>query len=60
MVILEILPKVLQETTEIDFFIHDSDHSYEVMKFECDLASEFLNDRAVLIADNVDASCSFL
>ena len=39
---LEILPKVLQETTEIDFFIHDSDHSYEVMKFECDLASSSL------------------
>ena len=28
---------------EIELFIHDSDHSYEIMKFECDLIQNNFN-----------------
>ena len=36
----------------IDLFIHDSDHSYEVMKFECDLVQNNLENIDIIIDDH--------
>ena len=48
----EFLEKILKTNREIDLFIHDSDHSYEVMKFECDLVQKYLNNIDIIIDDH--------
>lgn len=44
------LERVLSENP-VDLFIHDSDHSYDVMKFECELALSVRPDATVVIDD---------
>jgi hypothetical protein len=44
---------------EIDFFMHDSEHSYECMSFEFRTAWEALRDGGVLVADDVNASAAW-
>ena len=46
------LEKIIKNNTEIELFIHDSDHSYEVMKFECDLVQNHLNNIDIIIDDH--------
>lgn len=48
----EFLEKIISENHGIDLFIHDSDHSYEVMKFECDLIQNKLNNIDLIIDDH--------
>lgn len=45
------LKEVISKNQDIDLFIHDSDHSYEVMKFECDLVQNKLNNIDMIIDD---------
>jgi len=46
------LEKIINENKNIDLFIHDSDHSYEVMKFECDLVQNNLENIDIIIDDH--------
>ena len=45
------LPKVIRDYQNVDLFIHDSDHSYEVMSYECDLISKEYSAVDIIIDD---------
>lgn len=53
------LPKLLNNLESIDFFLHDSEHSYECMWFEFNLAYEFLKLEGILISDDIHWNQSF-
>ena len=55
----DVLPLLLERVGEIDFFMHDSEHSYECMSFEFRTAWEALRDGGVLVADDVNASAAW-
>ena len=46
------LEDILKKNKEINLFIHDSDHSYEVMKYECDLVQKYLDNIDIVIDDH--------
>ena len=48
----QFLEKIILENKNIDLFIHDSDHSYEVMKFECDLIQKKTDNIDIVIDDH--------
>ena len=54
------LPPLLRELKTIDFFLHDSEHSYANMIFEFKLAYQHLSTAGVLVADNINWNDSFL
>ena len=49
----ELLPALLQRLGEIDIFFHDSDHSYEHMKFEFQTALPYLRHGGLLMSDDI-------
>jgi predicted O-methyltransferase YrrM len=53
------LPPLLERLGEIDFFMHDSEHSYECMSFEFRTAWESLRRGGVLIADDVNVNSAW-
>jgi predicted O-methyltransferase YrrM len=53
------LPPLLERLGEIDFFMHDSEHSYECMSFEFRSAWAALRDGGVLIADDVNVNSAW-
>lgn len=55
----DLLPNLCEELQDIDVFIHDSDHTPEVMNFEFNTAWEFLKPNGLLIADNIDFNTAF-
>lgn len=55
----EILPALLAKTGKIDMFFHDSDHSYEHMKFEFETSSPFIRKGGLLISDDVHKNLAF-
>ncbi len=55
----EKLPIVLDELGEIDFFMHDSEHSYECMTFEYEQAWEHLKPGGLLVSDDISWNSSF-
>jgi predicted O-methyltransferase YrrM len=48
----EELPPLLERLGEIDLFVHDSEHSYECMRFEFDTAWPALREGGALVADD--------
>jgi predicted O-methyltransferase YrrM len=50
------LPVVLAQLGTIDFFMHDSEHSYECMSFEFATAYPALRAGGVLVADDITAN----
>jgi predicted O-methyltransferase YrrM len=52
----EELPPLLGRLGEIDFFMHDSEHSYECMSFEFRTAWPALREGGVLVADDVNVN----
>jgi hypothetical protein len=46
------LPPLLNRLGAIDFFMHDSEHSYECMRFEFDAAWPALREGGVLVVDD--------
>jgi len=48
-----VLPKLLYELGEIPMFIHDSDHSYEHMRWEFEAAFPFVKDRGLFWSDDI-------
>jgi len=48
----ELLPKLLDSLERLDLFLHDSDHSYEAMSFEFELAWAKLEPGGLLLSDD--------
>lgn len=55
----ELLAGVVAELGAIDLFVHDSEHTYETMTFEFEIAWPALRDGGVLVADNIDVNTAF-
>jgi predicted O-methyltransferase YrrM len=55
----EKLPILLNGLGEIDFFIHDSEHSYECMTFEYQQAWKYLKPGGLLVSDDTSWNSSF-
>jgi len=55
----EVLRPLMQELGRIEFFMHDSEHSYECMQFEMTLAEEHLAPGAPLVVDDANWSSAF-
>jgi len=53
------LPPLLERVGEIDFFMHDSEHSYECMSFEFRAAWPALRDGGILVADDVNVNAAW-
>jgi Methyltransferase domain len=53
------LPPLLERVGSIDFFMHDSEHSYECMSFEFHAAWEALGDGGLLVADDVNVNTAW-
>jgi len=54
----DVLPEIIKNN-KIDFFLHDSEHTYETMMFEFKTIWPNLKKNGVLIADNIDCNTSF-
>jgi predicted O-methyltransferase YrrM len=55
----DVLPSLLDELGTIGFFLHDSEHSPECMRFEFERAFPHLEPEGVLAADNARANTTF-
>ena len=53
---LELLPGLLERLGAIDFFVHDSEHSYECMSFEYEAAIKSLRPGGVLMSHDIYAT----
>ncbi len=55
----DLLPSLLNELKKVDIFFHDSDHSYENMKFEFDTVLPYLSKNGYIISDDIDKNSAF-
>jgi predicted O-methyltransferase YrrM len=55
----EELPPLLERLGTLDFFMHDSEHSFECMWFEFNAAWPRLRDGGVLVSDDVNSTEAF-
>lgn len=55
----EKLPLLLNTLGEIDFFLHDSEHSYECMTFEYHLVWKHLKIGGLLVSDDITWNSAF-
>jgi predicted O-methyltransferase YrrM len=55
----DLLPDLLKGLGEIDFFFHDSDHSYENMIWEFEQAWPHLRKGGLLAADDINYNSAF-
>ena len=53
------LPSLLKKLNNIDFFLHDSEHSFKNMRFEFSLALSYLREGGVLLCDDATSNYSF-
>jgi predicted O-methyltransferase YrrM len=53
------LPKLLESIYEIDFFFHDSEHTYEHMMFEFDAVYKKLKPGGILASDDTNWNTAF-
>ncbi len=56
---LEVLPDVFDKNKEISIFIHDSEHTYETMWSELNLAWPHIKPGGICICDNIESNTSF-
>ncbi|MGH3082114.1 MAG: class I SAM-dependent methyltransferase [Gaiellaceae bacterium] len=56
----EELPPLLDRVGPIDFFMHDSEHSYECMSFEFRTAWDSMREGALLVADDVNVNTAWV
>ena len=54
----QLLP-LLERIGEIDFFLHDSEHSYECMTFEYEIAWKHLRQGGLLVSDDIGWNTAF-
>ena len=55
----DLLPSVLDELKKVDIFFHDSDHSYENMKFEFETVLPYVSKNGYIISDDIDKNSAF-
>ena len=55
----DLLPGICSDDAPIDIFPHDSEHTYETMRLEFDLAWPAIREGGLLAADNIDCNTSF-
>jgi predicted O-methyltransferase YrrM len=55
----EVLPLLLDRVGGVDFFMHDSEHSYECMSFEFRTAWDALRQGGLLVADDVNVNAAW-
>jgi predicted O-methyltransferase YrrM len=48
-----LLPELIDKLDSVDFFFHDSDHTYGHMMFEFHQAKRKLSSRGIVVADNI-------
>jgi predicted O-methyltransferase YrrM len=54
-----LLPTILKEIGELSIFFHDSDHSYEHMKYEFETSHPYLINGGLLLSDDVHKNAAF-
>ncbi len=57
---LEELPPVFERHSEVDIFLHDSEHTYDTMWGEFVLAWDHIRSGGLLIADNINNTQAFV
>lgn len=55
----DMLPQALDKFSQVDLFVHDSDHSYDNMMYEFRAVWPKLRPGGLLVADNVELNNSF-
>ncbi len=55
----EKLENLLKQIGEIDIFLHDSDHTYEIMMYEYKTAWPYLKKNGLLLSDDVKMNSAF-
>lgn len=57
---VELLPQLARELGQIDFFLHDSLHTYRNMRNEFEIVTPFLGPQAIVVADDVQGNTAFV
>lgn len=52
--------EIVKSISNLDLFVHDSDHTYGWQMFEFQIAYQFLSENGVLLSDDIDHSLAFL
>ena len=55
----DLMPPLLKRLGSIDIFFHDSDHSYENMKFEFNAVADFVKPGGLILSDDVHKNTAF-
>jgi len=55
----ELLPQLKSEISQIDYFQHDSLHTYDHMKFELDMAREWVSPEGLIGCDDITMNMAF-
>lgn len=55
----QLLPQLIEKLKQIDIFFHDSDHSYEHMKFEFNTMYPAVKKEGIIVSDDVHKNASF-
>jgi CTP:phosphocholine cytidylyltransferase-like protein len=55
----ELLPKVKEKYPKVDMFFHDSLHTYNHMKFEFQMAMDWLEDGKIIMSDDIQNNNAF-
>jgi hypothetical protein len=55
----ELLPKAKAKHPKVDIFFHDSLHSYDHMKFEFQMALDWLEDGKIIMSDDIQNNNAF-
>jgi predicted O-methyltransferase YrrM len=55
----KLLPNLLNDLKSVDFFFHDSDHSYENMSWEFEKAWPYVRKGGILAADDINFNNAF-
>lgn len=55
----EKLPPLLKKVEQIDIFLHDSEHSYQNMLWEFQMAWAYLKSGGLLLSHNIDTNDAF-
>lgn len=55
----QVLPQLLEKIGTIDVFIHDSDHSYEHMRWEFETAWPFVRNGGYLWSDDINSNTAW-
>ncbi len=55
----QLLPQLINKLNKIDIFFHDSDHSYEHMKFEFNTMYPAIKSGGIILSDDVHKNASF-